>query len=299
MSVAPAWRVRDILPAAALFLATAAFTLYQNARVAALWDLSYLLDTSFRISLHQLPYRDFPFAHAPLTFLLHARIIRIFGRVYLPHILCAALEAGLATLLTWRILLRLLKPLADRAFLIATLLASPLIFLGIYGIYPHPIYDSDCILAVLRPSISSSAPGIRRTRNLLAGAACVLPALLQAEHRPSLPPHHSRRHRGPCSRPPTATRQPRPAALAPHRRTYRARRSRCSSSTSPSACTTTSPEPLPSPLSAVFPASASSSPSTASPRSSGPSPPPSSPSPCCAATSGCPIHRSLIATGGK
>ena len=175
MSVAPAWRVRDILPAAALFLATAAFTLYQNARVAALWDLSYLLDTSFRISLHQLPYRDFPFAHAPLTFLLHARIIQLFGRVYLPHILCAALEAGLATLLTWRILLRLLKPLADRAFLIATLLAAPLVFLGIYGIYPHPIYDSDCILAVLLALYLLQRASESAQRNLLAGAACVLP----------------------------------------------------------------------------------------------------------------------------
>ena len=175
MSVAPAWRVRDILTAAALFLATAAFTLYQNAHVAALWDLSYLLDTSFRISLHRLPYRDFPLAHAPLTFLLHALIIKLFGRVYLPHILCASLESGLATLLTWRILLRLLKPLADRAFLIATLLAAPLIFLGIYGIYPHPIYDSDCILAVLLALYLLQRARESAQRNLLAGAACVLP----------------------------------------------------------------------------------------------------------------------------
>ena len=105
MSAASTGRVRSAT-AAALFLFSAAFTLWQNARVAVLWDLSYLLDTSFRISLHQLPYRDFPLAHAPLTFLLHAAIIRIFGRAVLPHILCAALEAGLATLLTWRILLR-------------------------------------------------------------------------------------------------------------------------------------------------------------------------------------------------
>jgi hypothetical protein len=175
MSVAPAWRVRDTLTAAALFLFTAAFTLWQNARVAVLWDLSYLLDTSFRISLHQLPYRDFPLAHAPLTFLLHAAIIHLFGRVYLPHILCAALEAGFATLLTWRILLHLLKPLANRAFLIATLLAAPLIFLGIYGIYPHPIYDSDCILAVLLALTLLQRARESAPRNLLAGAACVLP----------------------------------------------------------------------------------------------------------------------------
>ena len=167
--------VLSALTTAALFFATAAFTLWQNARVAVLWDLSYLLDTSFRISLGQLPYRDFPFAHAPLTFLLHAALIRIFGRVSLPHLLCAAFEAGLATLLAWRILLRQLTPLAGRAFLIATLLAAPLVFLGIYGIYPHPIYDSDCILAVLFALYLLQRADDSAPRNLLAGAACVLP----------------------------------------------------------------------------------------------------------------------------
>ena len=174
MSAASTGRARSALIAAALFLLSAAFTLWQNARVAVLWHLSYLLDTSFRISLGQLPYRDFPFAHAPLTFLLHAALIKLFGRAYLPHILCATLEAGLATLLTWRILLHQLKPLANRS-LIATLLAAPLVFLGIYGIYPHPIYDSDCILAVLLALTLLQRANHSAPRNALAGAACVLP----------------------------------------------------------------------------------------------------------------------------
>jgi hypothetical protein len=216
MSSAPAWRLRDVLAAAALFVATAAFTLWQNAHVAVLWDISYLLDSSYRISLGQLPYRDFPFAHAPLTFLLHAAIIRVLGRVYFPHILCAALEAGTATLLTWRILLRVphdhrakpgsprsglcslgwkgevivgtltsphldrhnqqdQKHFADRTWLLATLLAAPLAVLGIYGVYPHPIYDSDCILAVLAALYLLQRAQDSPMRNALAGAACVLP----------------------------------------------------------------------------------------------------------------------------
>src|ERR1019366_5102229 len=105
MPTRSAWRLRDALAAATLFLATAAFTLWQNARAAVLWDISFLLDTSYRFSLGQLPYKSLPFPYAPLTFLLHAAIIRLFGRVYYPHILLAALEAGAATLLTWRILL--------------------------------------------------------------------------------------------------------------------------------------------------------------------------------------------------
>ena len=146
-------RPRDLLAAAALFLATAAFTLWQNTRIIALWDVSFLLDTSYRWGLGQLPYKTLPFPHAPLTFLLHTAIIRLFGRVYYPHILCAALEAGLATLLTWRILLSLLHfqqavipaqpespylPPLRHAWLLATSLTVPLIFLGIYGVYPHP-----------------------------------------------------------------------------------------------------------------------------------------------------------------
>ena len=54
------WRPRDYVAAAVLFLGSAAFVLWQNARVAVLWDLSYLLDTSWRIALGQMPYRDFP-----------------------------------------------------------------------------------------------------------------------------------------------------------------------------------------------------------------------------------------------
>ncbi len=172
-------RLRDPLTAAALFLATAAFTLWQNTHVAVLWDLSYLLDTSYRWSLGQLPYKTLPFAHAPLTFLLHTAIIRVLGRVYYPHILCAAFEAGLATLLTWRILIRVLNPLADSAWQVATLLAAPLTVLGIYAIYPHPIYDSDCILAVLFALYLLQQAVTNSARNVFAGAACILPLFLK------------------------------------------------------------------------------------------------------------------------
>lgn len=175
MPTRSAWRLRDALAAAALFLATASFTLWQNTRVAVLWDLSFLLDSSYRFSLGQLAYKTLPFPHAPLTFLLHAAIIHLFGRVYLPHIVCAALEAGSATLLTWRILLRLCEPFASRAWPMALLLAAPLTFLGIYGIYPHPIYDSDAILAVLLALYLLQRAAISPIQNFFAGAACVLP----------------------------------------------------------------------------------------------------------------------------
>jgi hypothetical protein len=126
-----------------------------------------------------MPYRDFPFVHPPLEYLLHAAIIRVFGLVYYPHIVCAALESGLATVLTWRILLHLLQRLGNCAWLIATLLAAPLIVVGIYAIYPHPIYDSDCILAVLLALMLLQCAGENDTRNFVAGAACVLPLFVK------------------------------------------------------------------------------------------------------------------------
>ena len=75
LSATTGWSRRDVLAATLLFLATAAFVLWQNSRLAIIWDLSYLLDSSARMALGQHPYRDFPFVHPPLTFLLQAAIL--------------------------------------------------------------------------------------------------------------------------------------------------------------------------------------------------------------------------------
>ncbi len=142
-------RTCDLLTGAFLFIATAAFVLWQNTHLTVLWDLSYILENATRIALGQMPYRDFPFPYAPATFLVQAAIIKLFGRVVLHHYLYAAGAAALATLLTWRILLRLLAASQLPARLIAFLLAAPLIFLGTGSIFPHPFYDSDCTLFIL------------------------------------------------------------------------------------------------------------------------------------------------------
>jgi hypothetical protein len=146
---APSTTLADLLTGAFLFLATAAFVLWQNSHLTVLWDLGYILENATRIALGQLPYHDFPFPYAPLTFLTQAAIIKLFGRVVLYHYLYAAITAALASLLTWRILLRLLvtSPLPTR--LTAFLLSAPLIFLGTSSIFPHPFYDSDCTLCIL------------------------------------------------------------------------------------------------------------------------------------------------------
>ena len=138
------WTLRDWIAGAVLFLCTAGVVLWQNAHVAALFDLSYILNTAERIALGQVPYRDFPLAHAPLTFLFQAAIIRLTGRVIFHHVLYVAVIGGLGTVLAWRTALGLLRGRVAAAWTLALLLAAPLTFLGVYSIVPNPEYDCDC-----------------------------------------------------------------------------------------------------------------------------------------------------------
>lgn len=179
------WRQRDYLAAALLFLGTAAFVYWQNTRVAVLWDLGYLLDTSYRISLGQIPYRDFALVHPPLTFLVQALAMRLAGRHYLLTVLYAAAAGGAGTLITWRLLLHMLRPAPFSyavRWMIALLLAVPVVVIGIYSVYPHPIYDSDCSLAILialllliRLAEPSKSVQPKRVLSLASGAMAVLP----------------------------------------------------------------------------------------------------------------------------
>src|SRR2546423_14382730 len=119
--------VRDFLAGAFLFGATAAVVVWQNLRLGVLWDLSYVLENSYRISLGDIPYRDFPFAHAPITFLIQVAIIKLAGRVFWHHVAYCAIVGGLSTVLTWRIIHTVLREAVTHARLLAFLLSLPLI----------------------------------------------------------------------------------------------------------------------------------------------------------------------------
>jgi hypothetical protein len=149
VSPADSWRRTDTFAAIALFSLTAIVVVWQNLRLGVLWDLSYILENAHRIALGDVPYKDFPFPYAPITFLIQAAIIKITGHVFFHHIIYAALAGGAGTLLTWRILLHILRGKVTNHRLVAFLLSAPLTILGIYSIYPHPFYDSDCTLTIL------------------------------------------------------------------------------------------------------------------------------------------------------
>src|SRR6185369_4146547 len=121
----------DRLIALLLGLGSASIVVVQNARLTVLWDLSYILENATRIAMGDVPYRDFPFPYAPLTFVVQALIIRIFGRALWHHIAYAAIAGGAATALTYVSL----RCITSRAR--AVILALPLIALGIYCVFPH------------------------------------------------------------------------------------------------------------------------------------------------------------------
>jgi len=143
------WDLWDSLTALFLFLGTSAVVIWQNSRLAVLWDLSYILENSYRISLGDVPYRDFPFPYAPGTFLVQALLIKLTGRDFFHHVLYCAIVGGLGAILTWRILLHVLRGAMPAFRLVAFLLAAPLTVLGIYCIFPHPFYDADCTFVIL------------------------------------------------------------------------------------------------------------------------------------------------------
>jgi hypothetical protein len=177
---AHAWRWRDTMAAACLFVATVAVVLWQNAHVAVLWDLSYVLDTATRIAQGQTPYRDFPLAHAPATFLFHAALIRLAGRVFFYHALLVAVVGGVGSVLAWRLALRALVGRMRWAWWGSLALAAPLAVLGLYCVFPHPSYDCDAIFFVLlallllhRLSARGETAGVGE--GFAVGAALVLP----------------------------------------------------------------------------------------------------------------------------
>jgi len=155
---------------------------WQNSRLGILWDLSYILENSYRISLGEVPYRDFPFPYAPLTFLMQAALIKLTGRVFLHHVLYCAVVGGLATLLTWRILLNLLRGVVTSDRLAAFLLSAPLTVLGIYCVFPHPFYDPDCTFTILLCIFllqQIESKGFTAPRTFLVGAALVVPLFVK------------------------------------------------------------------------------------------------------------------------
>ncbi|HYY96917.1 MAG TPA: hypothetical protein VE713_20600, partial [Pyrinomonadaceae bacterium] len=176
------WRWYDWPAALLLFAASAAVVVWQNSRLGVLWDASYILENSSRISLGDVPYRDFPFPYAPLTFLTQAAVIKLTGRVFWHHIVYSAALGGLSSVLAWRVTVNCLRGGLPHARLVAYLLSAPLVVLGIYAIFPHPFYDPDCTFAILVCVLlwqRAERKGFPTACALISGAALALPVFVK------------------------------------------------------------------------------------------------------------------------
>jgi hypothetical protein len=163
-------------------LGTSAVVAWQNSRLAVLWDLSYILENSYRISLGDFPYRDFPFPYAPGTFLIQSLLIRLTGRVFFHHVLYCAIVGGLGTIVTWRILVQVLRGSLPAFRLVAFFLAAPLTVLGIYSVFPHPFYDPDCTFAILCAVLlllHLEDTGFPPLLSFFTGVICVVPLFVK------------------------------------------------------------------------------------------------------------------------
>ena len=172
----------DWAAALSLFLGTSAVVLWQNSRLGVLWDLSYVLENSYRISLGDFPYRDFPFPYPPITFLIQSLLIRLTGRVFFHHVLYCAIVGGLGTVLAWRILIHVLRGALPAFRLVAFLLAAPLTVLGIYSVFPHPFYDPDCTFAILCAILlllHAERKQFSPLRSFLTGTVCIVPLFVK------------------------------------------------------------------------------------------------------------------------
>ena len=157
-----------------LAVASAAVVVWQNAHVAVLYDLGYVLNIAYRIASGDVPYRDFPMPYPPWTFLMQALLIRIAGPHYFVQILYAVAVDALATGLTYWIVRRIV---AD--WRLAAALCLPLVVLGVYDVFPHPFYDPDSTALMLLAIGAAlfASEGVRDRRWLLAGALLPLPIL--------------------------------------------------------------------------------------------------------------------------
>jgi hypothetical protein len=143
------WITSDWIVAVFLFAATAAVVVWQNSRLTVLYDLCGVLENSFRISLGDIPYRDFPFPYAPLTFVVQAALIKLTGPVIWHHIAYCAVIGGASTVLALLVIQNLLRGVVSAYRVVSFLLATPMVILGVYCIFPHPFYDPDCAFVVL------------------------------------------------------------------------------------------------------------------------------------------------------
>lgn len=154
-----------------------AITVFRASTFSALFDLSYVLEHSFRMSLGDIVYKDFFIPYPPGTFLIQEFLISVFGKTYYPQII----YCGVISFLTYLLLYRILFFLSDDK-LLNILLALPVAITGGYGLFSQPFYDPDSVLLILLSLyiiLYAHSKKFPSGYTFLGGVLVVIPALFK------------------------------------------------------------------------------------------------------------------------
>ncbi len=126
-----------------IFLVLSLLAFYFWARQGiAVWDFSYIVDPAYRISLGQIPYRDFWIIPFPVTFYIQAGLYRIFGTSLMVSLYYVACIDAVVAWCIYKILRRFL-PNAF-AFLLG---AVNILWVGVP--FGFPFYDIDAYFFII------------------------------------------------------------------------------------------------------------------------------------------------------
>ena len=118
--------------------------IFQTQRFWFLFDLSFILEYTYRMVTGGIIYKDFFLPYPPGTFLFQEYLIKIFGTTLYPQIVYCCIISFFTYLLTYRILFFFKNDKILNIFL-----SLPVAITGGYGIIMFPFYDVDCTFFIL------------------------------------------------------------------------------------------------------------------------------------------------------
>lgn len=137
-------------------------------------DLGLFFDCAHRISLGEVPYKDFFIVTAPLTYGVLAVCLKLFGQFYLVSRIYLALQCALLVALTFLFCARALKLGKAQCVILAVFQAiwSPQMMVGVFW------YDNDSTFLTLLAGIfllrAWSQPNSLLRWSFLGGVSCAL-----------------------------------------------------------------------------------------------------------------------------
>lgn len=162
-------------------LLTAGLSAYFQTRYLYFYDYSYLSDVSHRLSVGQIPYKDFDLVLTPGTFYTHYWFSTIFGFSSLSSQMLVILISTATTLVFIEIANHLLLGIKNQAIKYSPYLAFPL--LGPTYMVSFPLYDVFSTLAVGTSILITlkvfANPMASKPKLVLVGACVTLPLLFK------------------------------------------------------------------------------------------------------------------------